>query len=177
MAYTTFQAKLQIAAQAIFSQADANGIEQSLSGGVNKSYKASFEGGAGAGKANVYATKKGALSADTPIEIDMAGGFTDREGNAVTFAKIKALVIANTSDKLDTPTDCVIVVAPASSSGWGTGPFGLAGSQEIKAGYFYAVGGADANGYSVVADTGDKLEIDPGSLDGQYEMIVIGESA
>ena len=86
-------------------------------------------------------------------------------------------MIANTSDQLETPTECVITAAPASSNGWATGPFGLAGSQEIKAGYFYAVGGADADGYSVVATTGDLLELDPGSLDGQYEMIVIGESA
>ncbi len=176
MAYTTFEAKLAVAAKALFTQDDASGVERALSGGVSETHKAVFANGTGAGKADTYATKKGALTASTPVEIDMAGGFTDREGNVVTFGKIKALVIANTSDQLETPTACVITAAAAAVQGWDTGPFGSDGAVEINAGYFFAIGGADADGYSVVADS-DELELDPGLLGGQYEIIVIGEAA
>ncbi|RXF07850.1 hypothetical protein EG878_17160, partial [Enterococcus faecalis] len=113
--------------------------------------QASLSNGTGANQANAPWADTRALSASSSENLDLAGGLTDAFGTALTFTKIKAVIIeaddANAND---------VVVGGAASNAW-LAPFGDA--LKVKPGGFIMLVAPDANGLAVTAGTGDILKV------------------
>ncbi len=106
-------------------------------------------------------------------DLDLAAVLEDAFGQAITFVKVKAIAFyAHTTN-----TNSVIV-KPAASNGF-TGPFGGA-SHSITippGGWFYVT--APVAGWSVVADTGDLINVanSAGTTTVTYDVMIVGTSA
>lgn len=115
---------------------------------------ASLSNGTGANQANAPWADTRTLSASSSENLDLAGGLTDAFGTALTFTKIKAVIIeaddANVND---------VVVGGAASNAW-LAPFGDATDTiKVKPGGFIMLVAPDANGLAVTAGTGDILKV------------------
>jgi hypothetical protein len=108
----------------------------------------------------------------TSENLDLAGSLSDVFDNTLTFVKIKAIVIQNTST---TATENLAVGGAASNQfiNW------VANSSDIvnigPSGIFVLWSPID--GYAVTAATGDLLKIDAGSDTITYKIVLIGTSA
>lgn len=125
-----------------------------------------------------------ALSAD--LDIDLAGSLTDAYGDALTFAKVKAIIVKNTSDEQDTPTAAGLKVG-GGDTGDGTNAFdtwitstAADGSEAVlvNAGGAFCLIAPDT-GYTVTAATADILRLanTSGTEAVYYELMIIGTSA
>lgn len=132
-----------------------------------------LKSGTAANKADLMFSDQRSISASSNEELDLAGGLTDPLGNALTFAKIKAILIRAASGNGGN-----IVVGGAAANGF-TGPFADATDKlNIPAGGAVLLAAPSA-GWSVTGGTGDLLKIanDDGAAAGTYDIIVIGTSA
>ncbi|MFG1247620.1 hypothetical protein [Xanthobacter flavus] len=113
------------------------------------------------------------LSASSADSLDLAGGLTDSAGAAITFAKVRAIVVkaalANSAD---------IVVGGAASNTF-TGPFGGATHTVAVRPGGTLVLCAPKTGWPVTASTGDILKIlnGSGSAAATYQVAILGNSA
>jgi len=150
---------------------------------LSKSLALAF--GTGAGKADQVFHDRRILAGSGSEDLDLAGVLTNAYGGAVTFAKVKAIIVLNRSDEtLTTPvahtaTDAEVAVGGAAANEF-QGPFQAAGDAiGIPAGGIFVIACNDANGWAVTAGTGDLLKIE--NLDAVdeacFDIVVIGESA
>lgn len=129
-----------------------------------------FGNGTGAGAANMIWHDQRTLNASATEDLDLAGVLTSVFGAALTFTKVKAILIkaaaANTNN---------VNVQRAASNGV---PLFLAASDGvgIRPGGMFLFTIPDANGVTVTADTGDLLTItnSAGSTSVTYDIYVIG---
>lgn len=160
-----------------------------LSGGPTSnptiSLQKSLTDGTGDDKAEQVWFDERTLAAGADEDLDLAGGLTDPFGDTITFTKIKALLVLNTSDELSTPTDAEIQVGGGDTgdgtNAWDTWITSTAadGSEAVKV----PVGGGHmlfnrlAAGFAVTAGVGDLLRIknNDGSDQAQYQIMVVGE--
>jgi len=145
---------------------------------LTKGYSVSLATGTAAGQADLLYQDTNTLTASATLDVDLAGVLTTPVGGGVvTFARIKALVVAAAA--LNTNN---VVVGGAAATQF-IGPFGAATHTiAVRPGEFkvlIACGAADAVGYPVVAGTSDFLRIANGAAGTSvtYDLIVIGCSA
>ncbi|MFJ8992625.1 hypothetical protein ACIRQH_19790 [Streptomyces sp. NPDC102279] len=131
--------------------------------------------GTGAGKADRMFSDRRTLAASGTEDLDLAGVLLDAFGTAITFARIKGLVIAASKDNINN-----VVVGAAASAPWIT-LLGATHTLTLRPGAFVAVGTglADATGYAVTATTADLLKIanSGGTTGVTYDIHIIGCSA
>ncbi|MET9729669.1 hypothetical protein ABZZ79_03080 [Streptomyces sp. NPDC006458] len=131
--------------------------------------------GTGAGKADRMWSDRRTLAASATEDLDLAGVLLDAYGAAVTFARIKGIVIAADDENTNN-----VIVGAAAGSPWAT-LLGATHTLTLRPGAFVAVGTglADATGYAVTAGTGDQLKVaNSGSgTPVTYDIHIIGASA
>lgn len=135
----------------------------------------SWADGAGAGQANRIYQDRNTLAASGTIDVDLAGSLLDVYGDAVTFARIKAIIVT----AADANTNNVVVGGVAAGLSTIIQPQ-TTGLVVLRPGSMFAVvaGAADATGYLVTATTADLLHIinSAGGTGVDYELIVVGSA-
>lgn len=144
-------------------------------GSVPLSYRQrlAWTSGTGANQADLIFHDQRTLSASATEDLDLAGVLTDAYGTTLTFARIKAVVIAAASGN----TNNVNVTRPASNGV----PLFLAASDGIavRPGGVFMWVAPDATAVAVTAGSGDLLTLtnSAGSTSVTYDVIIIGASA
>ena len=123
----------------------------------------------------VYHSSGRNLAASANETFDLAGGITDKFGNTITMATVKAIYVKNTSATEGTN----IEVGNATSNAW-NGWTSVAGSSiTVGQGGMIALFDPTANAMEVTAGTGDILKVE--NLDGSnaatYDIIIIGATS
>ncbi|MEU3161973.1 hypothetical protein ACPCAJ_21050 [Streptomyces griseoincarnatus] len=135
----------------------------------------SLGNGTGAGNADRVFSDRRTLAASASEDLDLAGVLLDAFGAAITFARVKGLVIAAAAGNSNN-----VVVGAASSNAWAT-LLGATHTLTLRPGAFVAVGtgAADATGYAVTASTGDLLKVANSGAGSSvtYDIHIIGCSA
>jgi len=128
--------------------------------------------GTGANQADKMFAYRSTLAASASENIDLAGALTDVLGNALTFAKVKAIMVradpGNTND---------VVVGGAATNGF-VGPFGaVTHTIAVKPGGEF-LNALPGTGWVVVPATGDILKIANGGAGTPvtYDIVLIGTS-
>jgi len=143
---------------------------------VAKRYSVELATGTGAGQADLIFHDQRTLAASANEDLDLAGVLTGALGGTLTFARVKAVLIAaaaaNTND----------VVLGGAASNTFVGMFGAAThTVRVRPGgmLLIAAGQGDPTGYAVTAATGDLLRVANGGAGTSvtYDVIVIGASA
>lgn len=131
--------------------------------------------GTGAGQADKIFADTRTLAASGTEDLDLAGVLTDSWGAAITFARVKAVVIVAAAGN----TNNVQVTRPATL---GVPLFMAAGDGiALRPGAMFAFscGVADATGVVVTAGTGDLITVtnSAGTTGVSYDVVIIGCSA
>jgi hypothetical protein len=132
----------------------------------------SLSDGTGASAADRVFTDTRTLAASATEDLDLAGSLTDAFGATITFAKVKAIIIAAAAAN----TNDVQVTRPASN---GVPIFLAAGDGlAIKAGGVFVLAWP-GTGVTVTAATGDLLTLtnSAGSTPVTYSIVILGTSA
>lgn len=141
-----------------------------------KTYATALQSGTGAGQADKIFHDTRTLTASSTEDLDLAGVLLDAFGSAITFVKIKALIISAAAGN----TNNVLVGGVAAGLSSIIVPQAT-GIVTVRPGATFAVfaGAADATGYAVTATTADLLHVanSAGSTSVTYDIIVIGTSA
>lgn len=131
--------------------------------------------GTGAGKADRLFSDRRTLAASGTEDLDLAGTLLDAFGAAITFARIKGLVIAAAAANTNN-----VVVGAAASNPWAT-LLSATGTVTLRPGAFIAIGTgvADATAYAVTATTAELLKIanSGAGTPVTYDIHIIGASA
>ncbi|MET7759738.1 hypothetical protein ABZT27_34315 [Streptomyces sp. NPDC005389] len=134
-----------------------------------------LESGTGAGKADLRFSDTRSLAASATEDLDLAGVLTDVFGAALTFVRIKGLIISAAAANVNN-----VVVGAAAGSPWAA-LLNSTGTLTLRPGATLAVmaGAADATSYAVAAGTGDLLKVanSAGGTPVSYDIVVIGSSA
>jgi hypothetical protein len=135
----------------------------------------SLGNGTAAGKADKVFSDRRTLAASATEDLDLAGVLLDAFGAAITFARVKGLLIAAAAGNTNN-----VVIGAAASNPWST-LLSATGTVVLRPGAFLAVGTgvADATGYAVTAGTGDLLKIanSGAGTSVTYDIHIIGASA
>lgn len=131
--------------------------------------RVTYTDGTGAGQADRLFADNRSISGND--DIDLAGALVDAMGTTITFARIKAIMIAAANAN----TGNLII-------GAGTNPFinmlNAAGTITIRpGGLFVACAGTDATGWAVTGGTGDILRVAPSTGTQVYDLGILGCSA
>lgn len=123
-----------------------------------------------ANQANQLFSDQRTLAGSTSEELDLAGGLTDAFGNAITFTKIKAIIIsaaaANGGD---------IEVGGSAANGFNDWVGAGGDFIKVKPGGAFAIVAPDLAGYAVTAGTGDLLKINNADANpATYDITIIG---
>lgn len=155
-------------------------LTQALDLGTGKaaqtlSRKMALASGTGAGKADKVFSDRRTIAASSSEDLDLAGVLLDAFGAAITFARIKGLIVAAAAGNTNS-----VVVGAAAETPWAT-LLSSTGTVTLRPGAFVAVGtgAADATGYAVTASTGDLLKVANSSSGTSvtYDIHIIGASA
>lgn len=165
---TSLTAKINLSVVAdLANSVDVGSVNYPLSYGANYV----MTDGTGADQAKEVFTDTRTLTASASENLDLAGVLTDVFGNALTFTKIKALIVkadaANTND---------VLVGGHATAAIAT-LFGDATDKvRVKPGGMVAFVAPDANGYAVTATTADMLTVtnSAGGTSVTYTVIIIG---
>lgn len=127
--------------------------------------------GATANHANRVFTDTRTLAASATENIDLAAVLVDAFGSAITFARVRALIIAAAS----TNTNNVLVGGAASNAfiNWVSDATDVV---VVRPGGLLALVAPDTTGYAVTAATGDILKItnSAGTTGVTYDIAIIG---
>jgi hypothetical protein len=166
----TLKTKLSIDLVALLTGSlDLQGL--SAPAGLKRVY--SLDDGAGANQANRLWSDRRTIAASGSEDIDLAGSLTDAFGAALTFARIKALVIAAAAGN----SNDVQVTRPASN---GAPLFMAAGDGiALHPGACLCWVDPSAAGVVVTAGTGDLLHVtNSGAGTGvTYDIVIIGAAS
>lgn len=129
--------------------------------------------GTGADQANLIFHDTRTLAASATEDLDLAGVLVDALGDTLTFARIKAVIVAAASGN----TNNVNVTRPASNGV----PLFLAASDGIavRPGGVFAWIAPDATAVAVTASTGDLLTLTNSSSGTSvtFDVVIVGASA
>lgn len=129
--------------------------------------------GTGANQSDLVWSDQRTVTASSTDSIDLAGSLTDAFGAALTFARIKVLVVTAATAN----TNNVVVTRPAAN---GVPLFSAAGDAvPVRPGGVFVWACSDATGVAVTAGTGDLLDfVNSGAGSSVvYDVAVIGASA
>lgn len=136
----------------------------------------SLADGTGAGKADRVWTDTRTLAASASEDLDLAGSLLDAFGAAVTFAKVKGLLVVAAPGNSNN-----VIVGGASSNGFVSWVGGATHTVTVRPGAALALiaGDADATGYAVTGGTADLLKIANSGAGSAvtYSIAVLGTSA
>lgn len=170
----TLSSKVQVSAVANLTETLDIGTR---SANLPKVYSATLANGTAAGQADRVFADTRTLAASATENLDLAGGtLTDPFGNVLTFARVKAIIVAAAAGN----TNDVIVGGDVTNTFFGSFA-DETDAVRIRPGGVFAMlcGAADAVGYAVVAGTGDLLKVlnSAGGTSVTYDVIIIGTSA
>ncbi|MEU6168089.1 hypothetical protein [Streptomyces tanashiensis] len=155
-------------------------LTQALDLGVGRAPQAlsrsmSLGSGTAAGQADRVWSDRRTLAASATEDLDLAGVLLDAFGAAVSFARVKGIIIATAAGNTNN-----VIVGAAAANPWAT-LLSATGTVTLRPGAFLAVGtgAADATGYAVTAGTADLLKIanSGAGTPVTYDIHVIGASA
>ena len=129
--------------------------------------------GTGANQANQVWADQRTIAASATDSIDLAGSLTDAFGAALTFARIKGVLVQAASTNVNN----VNVTRPASN---GTPLFLAAGDGiPVRPGGMFLWVAPDVTGVAVTAGTGDLVDVVNSAAGSSvvYDIVVIGASA
>lgn len=162
---------ISLAVKAVLSYA---GDLASARSELAKTWSVSLANGTGALQADKIYSDHNQLAASATLDVDLAGSLTDILGQALTFVKVKAILLAAASGN----TNDVVLGAAATNTF--TGPFGGA-THTVRArpGGFIGLVCSDATGWAVTAGTGDLLRVanSGAGTTVDYDLVIIGTSA
>jgi len=106
--------------------------------------------------------------AATAEELDLAGGVTDAFGDALTFTKVRHLMIHNRN----TTAGHILTVGPGTTNGvttiWaGTSPTEICGADG------YLIKDSPTDGYVITGGSADTIKINAGTNTVSYDIIVV----
>jgi len=169
---TTLTSKVQLILSALY-QNPAIGIAVGQ-GNIDRSQVINLANGTGADQADRVFSETRTLAASGTYDLDLAGVLTDVFGVALTFARIKAIILfalaANTNN----------VVLGNSGVNAFLGPFGAAAhTVNVMPGGMLVMVSPNATGWPVTAGTGDILKTtnSAGGTGVTYDIVLIGASA
>lgn len=143
---------------------------------VSADYSVSLADGSAVGQANRVFADTRSLSASATEDLDLAGVLTDAFGAAITFARIKAMVIKAAAGNTNN-----VIVGGASATQFLSWVGAATHTLTLRPGATLALiaGEADATGYVVGAGTADLLKIanSGGVTPVSYDIVLIGASA
>lgn len=142
---------------------------------LKKLYQAVLASGVIAGAADLVFHDTRTIAPSSNDDLDLAGVLLDPLGTALTFVKVKALLVAAAAANSNN-----VVIGAAAANPW-TALLGATHTLQVRPGATQCVfaGQADAAGYAVVAGTGDILRIANGGAGTSvnYDIIIVGTSA
>ena len=130
--------------------------------------------GTGANQADRLFTDTRTLAASANEDLDLAGVLLDAFGSAITFVRIKALLVKAASGNTNN-----VKVKPAAANGW-LGPFNAAADTvSVKPGGTALFVAPDATAWPVTAATADLLNIANSGAGSSvtYDIVIVGASA
>lgn len=142
-----------------------------VSAPTNEAQQISFTDGVGAGAANRIWTDTVTVPASSTASLDLAGSLTDPFGAALTFARIKGLLVfaraANVTD--------IRITRPAANA---VPLLSAAAYIPVKPGGFFGWMDPSAAGVVVTAATGDLLDlVNSGATDAVCNVVIIGAAS
>ena len=143
-----------------------------VSAPANIARQINFVDGAGAGAANRIWTDSRSIAASGTDSIDLAGSLTDPFGAALTFARIKGVIIAASPGN----TNNVLVTRPASNA---VPLLSAAANIPVKPGGLFVWLDPSAAGVVVTAGTGDLLDLVNSGAGSSvaYDIAIIGAAS
>lgn len=128
--------------------------------------------GAGLNQGNRVFTDTRTLAASASEDLDLTGGLTDAFGNAITFARVKGLIVVAASAN----TNNVVVGGDTNAVLFGGA---AAHTVTVRPGGFFALSAPDATAYAVTASTADILQIANSGAGSSvtYDLVVIGAAS
>ncbi|MFF2522433.1 hypothetical protein [Streptomyces liangshanensis] len=133
-----------------------------------------YGSGTGAGLADKLFSDHRTLAASATEDLDLAGVLLDALGTAITFARVKGLLISAAATNTNN-----VVVGAASSNPWATF-LNSTGTVTLRPGATLGLfaGAADPTTYAVTAGTGDLLKVanSGAGTPVSYDIVIIGAS-
>jgi len=143
---------------------------------IARTYQLLYGTGTGAGLADRVWHDQRTIAASGTDDLDLAGVLVDVFGATVTFARIRAMVVAAASGNTNN-----VIVGNATTNGFITWVGAAAHTVTVRPGGFLCLanGLTDATGYAVTAGTGDILRIanSGAGTSVTYDIILFGASA
>ncbi len=133
-----------------------------------------LDNGTGANAADRLWLDSNTLGASANTDVDLAGNLTDALGQALTFARVKAIFVRAASGNTNN-----VVIGGAAANQF-VGPFGAAThTLSVKPGGLFAAVAPDATGWAVTAGTGDLLRFANSGAGSSvtYDVMIVGASA
>lgn len=133
-----------------------------------------YDNGTGANQADRLWADSNTLAASANVDVDLAGSLTDALGQALTFARVKAIFVRAATGNANN-----VVVGGAAANQF-VGPFGAATHTiSVRPGGVLALLAVDATGWPVTAGTGDLLRFANSGAGSSvtYDALIIGASA
>lgn len=132
------------------------------------------DNGTGLGQADRIFHDRRTLSASATEDLDLAGVLVDPFGATITFARIKALIIA--ADPGNTNN---VIVGNATTNGFISWVGAATHTVTVRPGGLLLLAAADATAYAVTAGTADLLKVlnSAGGTSVTYDVVLIGASA
>jgi len=130
--------------------------------------------GTGLGQADRIFHDRRTLAASANEDLDLAGVLTDAFGAVITFARIKAMLIA--ADPGNTNN---VIVGNAAANGFISWVGAATHTVTVRPGGLLLLAASDVTGYTVTAATADLLRItnSAGGTSVTYDVVLIGASA
>lgn len=144
---------------------------QSAPAALKRTYN--WRDGASANQANRIWTDRRTLSASATENLDLAASLTDAFGSAITFARVRALIVAAAEGN----TNNVLVGGDVTNT-FLTWVVAEDDAVVVRPGGLFALIAPDTTGYVVTATTGDLLKItnSAGSTGVTYDIAIIGSA-
>jgi hypothetical protein len=133
-----------------------------------------WSSGTGQDEADRVWTDTRTLTASSSDSLDLAGSLADAFGNVITFARIRALIVAPAVGNANN-----VIVGGAASNGFITWVGGATHTLTVRPGGLLLLAAPDATAYVVTAGTADQLKITNVSVSvaATYDIALIGASA
>jgi len=168
MALDTSSVSLSVTGSQSSALALSTGVAQ-----IARNYQMLLSTGTGANQADRIYHAQPTLAASGTATLDLAGVLTDIFGATVTFARIKAMVVAAAAGNTNN-----VIVGNSATNGFITWVGGATHTVTVRPGGVFALYAPDATAYAVTAATADLL-LFTNSAAGTgvtYDVILIGAS-
>jgi hypothetical protein len=172
---TTAHTTVHLSVQSTVSSTSASGQQTTSQVGITVG-ELILRSGIGYDQADLAGSKVVTIAASSNADVDLVGDLTDGQGNVVSFAKIKYLIIVNPS------LTQILQVKPASSNGWTGMLADVSDKLNIpKAAYANQPNvfvWSSPQGTAITAGTGDLINIiNPSGASVDVTVIAVGTSS